>query len=224
MVFGTDREFPPIYGFGWKPHAPRAPALRRHPPGRRLAPPEDRGDRRRDRLLPAASTSPCAAGTRASTPPRTRAAWPTSKPYPPFHDVMMAVDGDAARALGELARERWRAATGQTLKPRARRTAIRGRRSSSRDSSDVDVGIARTMPPRGEHAGGARGRDALPRHDRRGAPHASTSRTSTSPRRASPPRWRSASPSPTARRSCWCCACSATAGSRKRRCTCCARG
>ena len=37
--------------------------------------------------------------------------------YSPFHDVQMAVDGDAARALGSLARERWRRATGQLLHP-----------------------------------------------------------------------------------------------------------
>jgi phosphatidylserine/phosphatidylglycerophosphate/cardiolipin synthase-like enzyme/uncharacterized membrane protein YdjX (TVP38/TMEM64 family) len=33
-------------------------------------------------------------------------------PYPPFHDVQMLVEGEAAAALGELARERWRRATG----------------------------------------------------------------------------------------------------------------
>ncbi len=37
------------------------------------------------------------------------------KPYPPFHDVQMLVDGDAAAALGELARERWRRATGDEI-------------------------------------------------------------------------------------------------------------
>lgn len=35
----------------------------------------------------------------------------------PFHDVMLAVDGAAAAALGELARERWRRATGERLAP-----------------------------------------------------------------------------------------------------------
>ncbi|GAB6039884.1 VTT domain-containing protein [Endothiovibrio diazotrophicus] len=40
---------------------------------------------------------------------------PEGRPYPPFHDVQMAVDGAAAAALGELARERWRNATGETL-------------------------------------------------------------------------------------------------------------
>jgi phospholipase D1/2 len=38
-------------------------------------------------------------------------------PYPPFHDVMIAVDGAAAEALARVARERWRNATGETLKP-----------------------------------------------------------------------------------------------------------
>ena len=44
---------------------------------------------------------------------------PSGKPYPPFHDVQMAVDGDAARALAELVHERWQRATGEhiPLKP-----------------------------------------------------------------------------------------------------------
>ena len=36
--------------------------------------------------------------------------------YLPFHDVMMAVDGEAAAFLGELFRERWRRATGKRLR------------------------------------------------------------------------------------------------------------
>jgi len=35
----------------------------------------------------------------------------------PRHEVVMMVDGEAARALGGLARERWRRATGETLAP-----------------------------------------------------------------------------------------------------------
>ncbi|MGH8769865.1 MAG: VTT domain-containing protein [Burkholderiales bacterium] len=38
-------------------------------------------------------------------------------PYPPFHDLMMAVDGEAAAALGDLSRERWREAHAKKLKP-----------------------------------------------------------------------------------------------------------
>ncbi len=42
---------------------------------------------------------------------------PDGKPYPPFHDVQMVVDGDAAKALGQLARERWQRATGTQTAP-----------------------------------------------------------------------------------------------------------
>lgn len=42
---------------------------------------------------------------------------PDGASYEPFHDIMMAVDGNAARALGDLFRERWRRVTGQTVQP-----------------------------------------------------------------------------------------------------------
>jgi phosphatidylserine/phosphatidylglycerophosphate/cardiolipin synthase-like enzyme/uncharacterized membrane protein YdjX (TVP38/TMEM64 family) len=68
-------------------------------------------------------------------------------PYPPMHDVQMIVDGEAARTLGELARARWRAATGGPLPatpapgdvdpwPTALEPEMRG----------VPVGISRTIP------------------------------------------------------------------------------
>lgn len=69
--------------------------------------------------------------------------------YGPFHDVQMLVDGDAARALGAIARERWRNATGRRL--RAREGAgdpwPGGLEPQLRD---VDVGIARTRPAFGD--------------------------------------------------------------------------
>jgi phosphatidylserine/phosphatidylglycerophosphate/cardiolipin synthase-like enzyme len=40
---------------------------------------------------------------------------PDGKPYHPVHDVQMAVDGDAARMVGDVARERWQIATGETV-------------------------------------------------------------------------------------------------------------
>lgn len=43
---------------------------------------------------------------------------PTSKrPYQPWHDASIVVDGDVARALGELVRTRWSHATGETIPP-----------------------------------------------------------------------------------------------------------
>ena len=38
---------------------------------------------------------------------------PEGKPYEPFHDVQMMVEGDAARELGALFRDRWKRATGK---------------------------------------------------------------------------------------------------------------
>ena len=41
----------------------------------------------------------------------------TRRPYGPWHDASMAVDGAAARALGDLARMRWKICTGSELAP-----------------------------------------------------------------------------------------------------------
>jgi phospholipase D1/2 len=75
----------------------------------------------------------------------------TRRSYEPWHDATMAVDGDAAKALGDLARKRWDAATTgdclavpqagpspwpEKLKPNFR---------------DVDVVIARTRGHEGEN-------------------------------------------------------------------------
>jgi phospholipase D1/2 len=148
MVFGTDREFPPLYGFGWTPA--RRVHLRyddTHPIAgcqhqkiaviddalafvggidltvRRWDGPEHRAEDAR------------------------RVAY--DKPYPPFHDLMVAVDGDAARHLAGIARERWQAATGSTLNP----VSAQGDpwpEGLQPQMQDVEVGIARTMPPKGE--------------------------------------------------------------------------
>ena len=115
MVFGTDREMPPTLGLTWKRHA--------------------RIDFRFDDTHPFAGSHHqkiivvddriAFSGGLDLTNKR----WDTREhkaedprrvfdgaPYPPFHDVMIAVDGDAATALADVARERWRAATGERLK------------------------------------------------------------------------------------------------------------
>jgi phosphatidylserine/phosphatidylglycerophosphate/cardiolipin synthase-like enzyme len=40
---------------------------------------------------------------------------PGGQPYDPWHDITMVVDGDCARALGELGRSRWECASGDRL-------------------------------------------------------------------------------------------------------------
>lgn len=65
--------------------------------------------------------------------------------YGPRHEVATAVDGAAASALAEVARDRWRTATGQSLDPIDGVHAIwpSGLQPILRR---VDVGIARTLP------------------------------------------------------------------------------
>ncbi|HWP34850.1 MAG TPA: VTT domain-containing protein, partial [Thermodesulfobacteriota bacterium] len=70
---------------------------------------------------------------------------PRGTPYPPFHDVQLAVDGAAAAALGELARERWWRATGQRLAPPGR-AGDPWPPALAPDFTDVAVAIARTEP------------------------------------------------------------------------------
>jgi phosphatidylserine/phosphatidylglycerophosphate/cardiolipin synthase-like enzyme len=59
------------------------------------------------------------------------------EPYAPVHDVMIAVDGEAAKALARVARQRWRAATGETAEARLVGRRIRGPRASV-DLTDID--------------------------------------------------------------------------------------
>ena len=73
---------------------------------------------------------------------------PAGAPYAPFHDVQMMVDGDAARALGDLAMSRWRRATGDefAFAAPAPPAADVWPQSVVPDFTDVEVGIARTEP------------------------------------------------------------------------------
>lgn len=73
---------------------------------------------------------------------------PRGAPVDPHHDVMVAVDGDAAAALGDLCRERWRRATGEGLAP-VRPDGADGDPwppDLAVDVADTAVAIARTDP------------------------------------------------------------------------------
>jgi phospholipase D1/2 len=148
MVFGTDREFPPIYGFGW------TPARRVH---LRYDDTHPVGASQHQKVVVIDDALAFCGGIdltvrrwdcrgHAADDPR-RSAY--GEPYPPFHDTMMAVDGEAALRLGELARERWRLATGQRLKP-CGADCDAWPAALEPDVTGTDVGIARTLPPRGE--------------------------------------------------------------------------
>jgi phosphatidylserine/phosphatidylglycerophosphate/cardiolipin synthase-like enzyme/uncharacterized membrane protein YdjX (TVP38/TMEM64 family) len=144
MIFGRERELPPLYGLSWKPH--RRVHFRydaTHP----LA-----GSHHQkivvidDRLAFVGGLDLTC--RRWDTPehrpddPRRMAA---GKPYPPFHDAMLALDGEAAQAVAHVARERWEKATGRPLAP----VATRGDPwppSLRVDLADVPVAVACSAP------------------------------------------------------------------------------
>ncbi len=68
---------------------------------------------------------------------------PDGKPYGPWHDVTMMLDGDAARALAELGRDRWQHATRHPLPP-AEDENDHWPEDAEVDFRDVDIAIART--------------------------------------------------------------------------------
>ena len=150
MLYGTDRDFPPIYGLSWKPH--------RHI------------DFRFDATDPLAShhqkvvviddslafVGGLDLATRRWDTPDHRAGDPRrtfdGKPYPPVHDVMVAVDGDAGRELATLARKRWQIATGKTIDP-VDATDDPWPAELAPDLVNVSVAIACTVPPTKTSAG-----------------------------------------------------------------------
>ncbi|MFD3426287.1 phospholipase D-like domain-containing protein [Nocardia fluminea] len=78
---------------------------------------------------------------------------PNGNSYGPWHDATTAVDGAAAEAIGELARARWKAATGRELAPLGEISGHapwpEGLEPTMRS---VDVGIARTLPELADRA------------------------------------------------------------------------
>lgn len=75
--------------------------------------------------------------------PRRRS--PGGKPYSPWHDTTMALQGPIAAALGELARERWLGAGGKRLDPVSVVTECWPAVLAS-DFDDVRVVVSRSMP------------------------------------------------------------------------------
>jgi len=71
---------------------------------------------------------------------------PAGKPYRPFHDVQMMVEGPAARAIGDLVRKRWRAARCETLQAQPAPATSPWPADVAPDFRDCQVSIARTLP------------------------------------------------------------------------------
>ncbi len=76
--------------------------------------------------------------------------------YPPFHDAQMVVDGEAASALGDLIRERWRRCTDEKLPtPRSHPDSERAPWPDGveADFESLEIGIARTEGPNDDRPG-----------------------------------------------------------------------
>jgi phospholipase D1/2 len=147
LVFAWGRESAPVYKLGWHPH--RRVNFRyddRCPVGAAL----------HQKIVTIDGAMGFCGGIDL-----TRSRWDTSEhrardprrcdpgesvPYPPFHDLMLAVDADAARALHDLASERWANATGRSLPP-PDAAADPWPLELPPTFTQVDVGVARTLPP-----------------------------------------------------------------------------
>jgi phosphatidylserine/phosphatidylglycerophosphate/cardiolipin synthase-like enzyme/membrane protein DedA with SNARE-associated domain len=145
MLYALDREMLPIYSFGWRTHRRlRFHLDARHPPGAS----------HHQKIVVLDDALAFVGGIDL-----TRGRWdrpehraverlrqlPDGSPYAPFHDVQMAVDGDAAGALGELARDRWRRATGRAAVLHPAGTGL-WPAALRPDFTEVDVAIVRTAP------------------------------------------------------------------------------
>ena len=95
------------------------------------------------------------AGDRWDTPEHRddepRRCWPNGDPYAPRHDVMMMVDGAAARALADLGRERWRCATGEELEAGPPSHRCPWPDGVAPVLTGVGVGVSRTIPETAGH-------------------------------------------------------------------------
>jgi phosphatidylserine/phosphatidylglycerophosphate/cardiolipin synthase-like enzyme len=70
---------------------------------------------------------------------------PGGRPYGPWHDVTMMLEGDVARALGDLGRARWHKAGGKPLAPCAPQVETPWPERLQAEFLNVEVGIARTQ-------------------------------------------------------------------------------
>ena len=69
---------------------------------------------------------------------------PTGKPYGPWHDCTMMMEGEVARALGDYGRERWEQAGGEPMEPCPPSESSLWPEELSAEFEDVEVGLART--------------------------------------------------------------------------------
>jgi len=154
MLYAMEREWLPIYKFDWRTHRRLAFQLDdRHPVGashhQKIIVVDDAVA-----FVSGYDLTRCRFDTGEHAPDDPRRADHRGEPYPPFHDVGIVVAGDCARALGDLAADRWHRATGR----QPQRDGISPIQDVWPDrvraeATNVDVAIARTEPAFDGHAG-----------------------------------------------------------------------
>jgi phosphatidylserine/phosphatidylglycerophosphate/cardiolipin synthase-like enzyme/uncharacterized membrane protein YdjX (TVP38/TMEM64 family) len=147
MVFALDREWLPIYKLDWRTHRRLHFQLDdRHP----------LGASHHQKIVVVDDAVAFLGGLdlthhRWDTPEHAcqnpRRCDPEGKPYRPYHDVQVIVDGDAARALGELCRERWNRVS-KRRPPEVDRSPANDPwpTALAPEITDVDVAVSRTDP------------------------------------------------------------------------------
>ena len=146
MVFALDREWLPIYKLDWRTHRRLRFRLDdKHPLGashhQKIVVVDDS-----IAFVGGLDLTHCRWDTSEHGCDSAGRCDPDGKPYRPYHDVQALVDGDTARALGELSRDRWQRATGDRLQPPRAVTTDAWPSHVVPDITDIDVAIARTDP------------------------------------------------------------------------------
>jgi phosphatidylserine/phosphatidylglycerophosphate/cardiolipin synthase-like enzyme/uncharacterized membrane protein YdjX (TVP38/TMEM64 family) len=145
VLFSKGRELSPIYGFGWRPHRRVRLRYDDHYPV---------GASQHQKIVVIDGALAFCGGLDL-----TRSRWDTKDHapgdhrrindgeddhYAPFHDTMMAMDGEAARVLDEVVRDRWFRATGHPLKRTFAPGADPWPPSLAVSLTDANVALART--------------------------------------------------------------------------------
>jgi phosphatidylserine/phosphatidylglycerophosphate/cardiolipin synthase-like enzyme len=71
---------------------------------------------------------------------------PNGEKYTPYHDVQMVLDGEPAKALADIARERWLWATGHCLTPPEKTEGDPWPDSVTPDMHDEEITVSLTIP------------------------------------------------------------------------------
>ena len=150
MLYAMEREWMPIFKLGWKTHDRVFFHLDdQHP----------MGASQHQKLVVIDNRVAFCGGldltnsrwdTPEHRPDDPRRVTPEGDPYSPFHDIQVALEGEAAKNLGQLFADRWKWATGKQI---AGHTAWKNPESASPwpkniqpDLTDIQLGISRTLP------------------------------------------------------------------------------